>query len=30
MATIVNEDFGDATYVNVDGDDHDVGMWERS
>jgi hypothetical protein len=26
----VDENFGDVSSVNVNGDDHGIGMWERS
>jgi hypothetical protein len=30
LAAVVDKDFGDIPSVDVDGDDHGVGMWERS
>ncbi len=30
LAAIVDEDFGDVPSIDVDGDDHGVGMLERS
>jgi hypothetical protein len=29
LATIIDEDFGDIPSVDVDGDNHGVGMWEQ-
>jgi hypothetical protein len=30
LAAIINEDFGNVPFVNVDGDDHGIGMRERN
>jgi hypothetical protein len=30
LATIADEDFGDVPFVDVDGDDHSIGMGKRS
>jgi hypothetical protein len=30
LTAIVDEDFGDIPSIDVNGDNHDVGVWERS
>jgi hypothetical protein len=30
LAAVVDKDFGSVPSIDVDGDDHDVGMWEQS
>jgi hypothetical protein len=30
LTSIINEDFGDITYIDVDCDDHGIGMGKRS
>jgi hypothetical protein len=30
FADVVNEDFANIPSINVDGENHSIGMWERS